>query len=74
MKFLSCFHVHRVEDDMIVDVVGVSVSGNQRLETTEVFSEAQTNFVSRFRRDVIVGTEGLYRSQNDIESLYRKIC
>jgi hypothetical protein len=28
MKFLSRFHIHRIENDMIVDVVGVSVSGN----------------------------------------------
>ena len=60
MKFLSRFHIHRVENDMIVDVVGVSVSGNQCLEATEVFSEAQTDLVSRFGGDVIVRTEGLY--------------
>jgi hypothetical protein len=45
---------------MIVDVVGVSVSGNQCLEATEVFSEAQTDLVSRFGRNIIVRAEGLY--------------
>ncbi len=61
MKFLSRFHVHRVENDMIVDVVGVSVRGNQRLIATEVFSEAQTDLVSQLGGgDVIVWTEGLY--------------
>ena len=60
MKFLSRFHIHRVENDMIVDVVGVSVSGNQCLEATEVFSEAQTDLVSRFGRNIIVRAEGLY--------------
>ena len=59
MKFLSRFHIHRVENDMIVDVVGVSVSGNQRLAVTEVFSEAQTDLVSRFGRNIIVRAEGL---------------
>ena len=60
MKFLSRFHVHRVENDMIVDVVGVSVRGNQRLETTEVLSKAQTDLVSDLGGEIIVGTEGLY--------------
>ena len=60
MKFLSRFHVHRVENDMIVDVVGVSVRGNQRLIATEVFSEAQTDLVCRFGRNIIVRAEGLY--------------
>ena len=60
MKFLSRFHVHRVENDMIVDVVGVSVRGNQRLVASEVFSEAQTDLVSRFRRNLIVWAECLY--------------
>ena len=60
MKFLSRFHVHRVENDVIVDVVGVSVRGNQRLITSEVFSEAQANLVCRFGGKIIVGTEGLY--------------
>ena len=59
MKFLSGFHVHRVENDVIVDVVGVSVRGNQRLIATEVFSEAQTDLVCRFGRNIIVRTEGL---------------
>ena len=45
---------------MIVDVVGVSVSGNQRLITSEVLGEAQTDLVSDFGGDIIVGTEGLY--------------
>ena len=45
---------------MIVDVVGVSVSGNQRLIAAEVFSEAQTDLVSRLGSNIIVGTEGLY--------------
>ena len=45
---------------MIVDVVGVSVRGNQRLMTSEVLSEAQTDLVSDFGGDIIVGTEGLY--------------
>lgn len=45
---------------MIVDVVGISVGGNQRLEATEVLSEAQTNLVSQLGGDIIVGTEGLY--------------
>ena len=45
---------------MIVDVVGVSVSGDKCLETTEVFSEAQTDLVCRFGGEIIVGTEGLY--------------
>ena len=60
MKFLSRFHVHRVENDMIVDVVGVPVRGDQRLIAAEVFSEAQTDLVCRFGGDVIVWTEGLY--------------
>ena len=60
MKFLSRFHIYRVENDMSVDVVGVSVRGNQRLEATEVFSEAQTDLMRHLRRDVIVGAEGLY--------------
>lgn len=60
MKFLSRFHVHRVENDVIVDVVGVSVRGNQRLITSEVLGGAQTNLVSRFGRNIIVRTEGLY--------------
>ena len=60
MKFLSRFHVHRVENDMIVDVVGVSVGGDQRLIATEVFSEAQTDFMCRFGGEIIVWTEGLY--------------
>ena len=60
MKFLSRFHIHRIENDMIVDVVGVSVRGDQRLEAAEVFSEAQTDLVSYLGRDVIVGAEGLY--------------
>ena len=59
MKFLSRFHIHRVEYHMIVEVVGVSVGGDECLETTEVFSEAQTDFVSDFGREIIVGTEGL---------------
>ena len=59
MKFLSRFHIHRVENDVIVDVVGVSVSGNQRLIASEVLGEAQTDLVSRFGREIIVGTEGL---------------
>ena len=45
---------------MIMDVVGVSVGGDQRLIAAEVFSEAQTDLVSRFGREIIVGTEGLY--------------
>ena len=45
---------------MIVDVVGVSVRGNQRLIATEVFSEAQTDLVSDLGGEIIVGTEGLY--------------
>ena len=44
---------------MIVDVVGVSVRGNQRLIATEVFSEAQTDLASDLGREIIVGTEGL---------------
>ena len=60
MKFLSRFHIHRVENDVIVDVVGVSVSGNQRLITSEVLGEAQTNLVSQLGGEIIVGTEGLY--------------
>ena len=60
MKFLSRFHVHRVENDVIVDVVGVSVGGDECLETTEVFSEAQTDLVSDLGGEIIVGTEGLY--------------
>mgnify|MGYP007024499213 CR=1 FL=1 len=43
-----------------MDVVCVSVSGDKCLETTEVFSEAQTDLVSRFGRNIIVRTEGLY--------------
>ena len=45
---------------MIVDVVGVSVGGDECLETTEVFSEAQTDLVSDLGGEIIVGTEGLY--------------
>lgn len=60
MKFLSRFHIHRVENDVIVDVVGVSVRGNQRLITSEVLGEAQTDLVSQLRGEIIVGTEGLY--------------
>ena len=45
---------------MIVDVVGVSVRGNQRLVATEVVSEAQTDLMRHLGRDIIVGTEGLY--------------
>ena len=60
MKFLSGFHVHRVENDVIVDVVGVSVRGNQRLITSEVLGEAQTDLVSDFGCEIIVGAEGLY--------------
>ena len=45
---------------MIVDVVGVSVRGNQRLVASEVVSEAQTDLMRHLRRDVIVGAEGLY--------------
>ena len=45
---------------MIVDVVGVSVRGNQRLIASEVLGEAQTDLVSDFGGDVIVWTEGLY--------------
>lgn len=60
MKFLSRFHIHRVENDMIVDVAGVSVRSNQRLITSEVLSEAQTDLVSDFGGEIIVGTEGLY--------------
>ena len=59
MKFLSRFHVHRVENDMIVDVVGVSVGGDQRLIASEIFGEAQTDLVSDFGGEIIVGTEGL---------------
>ena len=60
MKFLSRFHVHRVEYHMIVEVGVISVRGNQCLIATEVFGEAQTDFVSDFGREIIVGTEGLY--------------
>ena len=45
---------------MIVDVVGVSVGGDQRLIASEVLGEAQTDLVSQLGGEIIVGTEGLY--------------
>ena len=60
MKFLSCFHVHRVENDVAVEVCMISVRGDQDLIAGEAFSKAQTDLVSDFGREIIVRAEGLY--------------
>ena len=57
MKFLSVFHIHRIHDEVIVQMIAVAMCGNDDLIAGKVFGKAQTDFVRGFGCELVLRTE-----------------
>ena len=59
MELLSVFHIHRVHDEVIVQMIAVAMCGNDNLIAGKVFGKAQTDFVRGFGSQLVIGAERL---------------
>ena len=59
MKLLSVFHVHRVHDEMIVQMIAVAMGCDDNLIAGKVFGKAQTDFVRGRGGQLVIGAERL---------------
>ena len=60
MELLTVLEVNAVHDQMIVYRPGIGMCRHQDLESREARSELQPDLMRQFRRNIIVGREGLY--------------
>ena len=60
MEFLPSFKADRVDDEMRMDVCGVSVGGNDELVVLPLPRQFQSDFVCFLRRNVFLRVEGLH--------------
>ena len=61
VQFLSRFRMHRVDDEVIVNVISVAVRCNEyAVAWPRAFGELQTDFVRLVGRYLFIGMKGLY--------------
>ena len=61
VQFLSRFRMHRVDDEVIVNVISVAVRCNEyAVARPRAFGELQTDFVRLVGRYLFIGMEGLH--------------